>query len=412
MSKPRLLMISKIFPFPRSSGQQQRVYYTLKALRQDFHITFLTSLLRQDQESYRKKLEEFCDEVIIIPSRFGNFTILDLFYKLLGLIFVLFSGLKFSNFLIGKLELSPGCIRKFTGSQTWDIVLYEYWHAADSLPIFQKRNIPCILDTHNVLWLSQKRQLDSVSWLPNFVKTKRVSKYKNREENAWKKFDALIAINKGEYDYIKSVVGKNVQVFYTPMGTDLDLWPYCYQPVTPPRIAYYGGLGSEHNQKDAIYCYEKIMPLIWEKFPNTEFWIIGSNPPGSIKELPRKDARVVVTGFIANVQEVLKFISVVLCPWSGTYGFRSRLIEVMALGIPVVASSDAVFGMDLKQGEGLYTMNHPNDMASCVIDLLSNPEFKIVQSKLARRQVEEKFSYYVTYLQFSQELLSYVAQKI
>ena len=40
--KTRLLILSAVYPFPRNSGQQQRVYYKLRALRADFHITFLT----------------------------------------------------------------------------------------------------------------------------------------------------------------------------------------------------------------------------------------------------------------------------------------------------------------------------------------------------------------------------------
>lgn len=408
MNKPRLLLVSKVNPFPRAAGQQQRVFYTMKALRESFHITFLTVQPKRLISSYLPKILDYCDEAIIIPSKYGNHPLIDLMYKIFGFFFVLFTGLKFSNFLIGKVEFSPRRIKKATKSGSWDLVLYEYWHSVDSVRVFQKESIPCVLDTHNILWKSQQRQLEPKYWIPKLLKQEIIQNYKKREENAWNKYNALIAINWGEFEYMQKVVNEEVKIFYTPMGTDLNLWPYLFQPVDPPRIAYYGGLGSEHNQKDALDCYYKIMPDIWEKLPNAEFWIVGSNPPKSITDLPGKDARVKVTGFVENVQEILKSISIVLCPWSGTYGFRSRLIEVMALGIPVVATSDAVFGMDLKEGEGLFIRNNPEEMASAVLDLLSDQDLLRLQSRLAMSQTEINFSYPATYQKLDHDLLSYI----
>src|SRR5690606_14691233 len=111
-------------------------------------------------------------------------------------------------------------------------------------------------------------------------------------------------------------------------GIDLQKWPYSWQPAQPPRIAYYGGLGSPHNQRDALQCYEEIMPTVWAHFPDVELWIVGSRPPATIQALAEQDSRVTVTGFVERVQDVLQTMTAVLCPWTGKYGFRSRLIEV------------------------------------------------------------------------------------
>ena len=98
-----------------------------------------------------------------------------------------------------------------------------------------------------------------------------------------------------------------------------------------------------------------------------------------------------------SAKEVLKTISVVLCPWSGTYGFRSRLIEVMALGVPVVATPQAVFGMDVTENQGIFLEETPTELANSALMLLRGSDILKKQSALARKQVEEKFSYEVTY---------------
>ena len=104
---------------------------------------------------------------------------------------------------------------------------------------------------------------------------------------------------------------KRDQNFYVPMGTDLSLWPYCWQPSSPRRITYYGSLGSPHNQPDALLCYREIISVIWEKFPNVELWIVGSNPPRFIKDL-ENNKLVHVTDFIEHPQEALKNMALVL----------------------------------------------------------------------------------------------------
>jgi glycosyltransferase involved in cell wall biosynthesis len=188
------------------------------------------------------------------------------------------------------------------------------------------------------------------------------------------------------------------------MGTDISLWPYSWQPViSPRRIAFYGGLASPQNQRDALLSYQEIMPMIWKRFPDVEFWIVGSNPPDFIKNL-EQDSRVHVTGFLENPQDVLKTTSFVLCPWSGTFGFRSRVVEVMSLGVPVLASRDAVYGMGFEIGNGISVSNSSAEMATQGLKWLNNNDELAYQSSLARQQIEDKFSYEATYIRLADEL--------
>ena len=191
------------------------------------------------------------------------------------------------------------------------------------------------------------------------------------------------------------------------MGTDISLWPYCWQPSSPRRITFYGRLGSPHNQPDALLCYREIISVIWEKFPNVELWIVGSNPPRFIKDL-ENNKLVHITDFIEHPQEALKNMALVLCPWSSTYGVRSRIVEVMSLGILVVATSDAVYGMGLEVSEGIILVNMPLEMAEFALDWLSNKKEINRQSPLGRRQMERKFSYEPKYKRFTQQLYDIV----
>jgi glycosyltransferase involved in cell wall biosynthesis len=411
LDKPCLLIISQVLPFPRISGQQQRVYYKLKAIRPNFHTIFLTSAPAHQMAEIRTRLLECSDEAIVLPSIYNKSVATRGFHRMLGGIYTQMTGLKFSNYVMGKLEFTASRLHTVTGKCNVDGVLYEYWHAVESVKFFRAKNIPCILDMHNVLWQSFARQQKSQKTTPKWLKERMVRQYRTREEQAWNVYDALITINAGEHEYVKSKVTDRVRLFYAPMGTDLADWPYLWQPSKPHRIVYYGGLGSPHNQKDAYDCYQKIMPLIWAQVPDAELWLVGSNPPDFIQALPSQDSRVVVTGFVECVQEVLKTMSILLCPWSGTYGFRSRLIEAMALGVPVIASPDAVHGMGMDEEKGIFLGRDFVQMAQISTNLLSNGEALQHQSKLARKQIEEKFSFEATYAVLAADLLAFIQDK-
>jgi glycosyltransferase involved in cell wall biosynthesis len=146
------------------------------------------------------------------------------------------------------------------------------------------------------------------------------------------------------------------------------------------------------------------MPEIWRTFPDAELWLVGSNPPESLRALAVEDSRIKVTGFVESVQQILRTMSVVICPWSGTYGFRSRLVEVMALGVPVVASADAAYGMDLSSGKGIFLCEDIEELVSRTLDLLREPGLAVEQSRLARQQVEDLFSLDNTYIRLMREL--------
>ena len=268
---------------------------------------------------------------------------------------------------------------------------------------FHQAATPCVLDMHNVLWQSYARQLECRRVLPDWWKRRSVARYRLHEEHAWREFDGLIAINGEEETYARSVVSEGIPVFYAPMGTDLTLWPHCWRPARPPRLAYYGGLGSPHNQADARRCYTDIMPRIWREAPDAQFWVVGGKPPPSVQSFAQ-DQRVRVTGYVPRVQDTMKTMTAVLCPWSGTYGFRSRLVEVMALGVPVVASPQAVYGMEMESGRGIFLEQTDGGMADAALRLIRDHRFATEQSRCARRQMEDKFSYEATYGRLAREL--------
>jgi len=399
-------MVSHVPPLPRTSGQRQRVYHMLRAARERFHVTFAGLASSRVPEEARAGLAELADAALLLPSRYAASSASKAWHRMAGTLFALRKGVKLSNYVIGELEFAPSRLAEATAGLEFDCVLLEYWHASGIADHFRARGIPCVLDLHDVVWRARERELAG-SRLPAWWRERSLERYRTAEERAWERFDGLVAINRDEEAYVRERVAGRARVFWAPMGIDLAAWTFAPAPATPPRIAFYGGLSSGPNRAGAARLVRDVMPAVWRRFPDAECWLVGSDPAPELRSLAR-DPRVRVPGFVERAPELLRTMSVVACPWEGRYGFRSRLIEVMALGVPVVVSPDAISGMELVAGEGVMVGRDDAGLAARLADLLGDRDLAARQGLAARATVERSFGLDATYRRLFGELAGWL----
>jgi glycosyltransferase involved in cell wall biosynthesis len=403
-SRPRLIVLSAVHPFPGTTGQQQRVKNKLLAFQDRFRTTFLTTAPQGEIGDVSSRLRDFCDDSIVLPSLYRRSAPHRIGHLAGSIAYSAATGLKRSNYVVGKIELSAERVAGAIGEQRFDLALFEYWHASASISPLRDAGARCILDMHDVLWRAYERQLRAKRWLPPVVRRALVGRYRSRELLAWHGYDALIAINDEERRYVSGIVDTGARLFFAPMGVDLDIWKYSWNPAEPPRVGFYGSLASSHNQRDALGCHEQIMPAVLPEIPDAELWIVGDAPPPPLKSLGRKHQNVTVTGYVDDPSKVLRSLTVAVCPWSGRYGFRSRIVELMALGLPVVATSEAVDGMDLRPGSDLIIADSHGEMASAVLQVMKDRDLAVGLSRSARARAEELYSFDATYGRLARDL--------
>ncbi|MCF7908151.1 MAG: glycosyltransferase family 4 protein [Candidatus Omnitrophica bacterium] len=413
--RPKLLVISPIANLSLlEMGCRVRIFNILRAAREKFEITFLSTSNQRDILTDKKVLQSLCSRVIILPSCYTkNFITRALHRTLSGLACYLFGIPK--SYYLGSLNLSPKRVKKALDNDEFAIVLFEYWYSAASLSYFKNKGIPCVLDMHDILWQWRAAQIDAIGSFNNAGKSRKgpgrlyqkflIKRYRTIEEKIWRQFSQIISINHVEDEYLRQKIPQNISTLIAGMGVDLAEWPYCWKPAKPQRIIFYGSLSGEQNEQAALRCANRIMPLVWPKVPDAELWLVGARPSNKLQALAG-DSRVKITGFIERVQETLASATVMICPLKGTYGFRSRVIEAMALGVPVIATDEAIYGMNLDNERGLIIQNNDQGIAEAVNKFLASAEQAKKQSLFARKQIEEKFSFQDTYGRITSFLVS------
>jgi glycosyltransferase involved in cell wall biosynthesis len=159
-------------------------------------------------------------------------------------------------------------------------------------------------------------------------------------------------------------------------------------------IAFSGNMSFRPNVDAVLYFYNNVFPLVRARRPDVRLHVIGTDPADEIKALA-EDNSVVVTGHVEDLREHLRDAAVVVCPMVSGTGIKNKVLEAMALGLPVVGTSLGVQGIAVTSGVNIAVSDTPDGFAAAVTDLLDDPVRRQRIGGAARSLVERDYSWSV-----------------
>lgn len=138
-----------------------------------------------------------------------------------------------------------------------------------------------------------------------------------------------------------------------------------------PRLIFVGTMNYYPNEDAVIYFAREILPIIQKQFPKTTFEIVGRAPSSAVRRLDRMDG-VRVLGEVGDVRAHLVQADVSVAPMRIARGVQNKVLEAMAIGVPVVATSEAIKGLSLVKGDELVIGDTPEEFAAQVLRVLSD----------------------------------------
>ena len=138
-----------------------------------------------------------------------------------------------------------------------------------------------------------------------------------------------------------------------------------------------------------MQCYQEIMPLVWAKRPGARVFIVGANPPRSIRRLAQIfPGRVEVTGAVPDIRPYLRRAAVAAAPVRYGAGIQNKVLEAMACGVPVVATSQACSALEAVSDRDLLVAATAGDFAAGVVRVLEDGALAGRLGAAGRRYVE------------------------
>jgi len=165
-----------------------------------------------------------------------------------------------------------------------------------------------------------------------------------------------------------------LDVSVVPFGVSMPSVPAKLESADNKRVLFVGAIGRPINVEAVIHFYQKIWPSIQVEEPDSEFWIVGSNPPPQISQLAQADANVKVTGYVDDLAPFYAQASVFVAPILVGGGVITRILNAMALSRAVVTTSIGNEGIEATPERDLLVADDPDEFARRVVELLRDPE--------------------------------------
>lgn len=151
-----------------------------------------------------------------------------------------------------------------------------------------------------------------------------------------------------------------------------------------PLILFTGQMDYRPNIEAVTEFADRCVPLIHEQRPDARFAIVGRNPTPAVRRLAERPG-IIVTGAVPDVRTWLAAADIVVAPLKIARGIQNKVLEAMAMGRPVVASSGAFEGIEAQPERDLLVANGAKAQARAILGLLEDSSKAAVIGANARR---------------------------
>ena len=373
----KILFVCHRLPYPPNRGGKIRPFNMIRHLSQK-HSVVVASLAHSEQELREGAgLEDYCDEVIaeVLPSS----------VRWLQALKALPTRMPSSLAYFWSPRLYARIQEKVLQTKFDVIFVHCAFVAQYVMDIETGFRVLDFGDFDSAKWAEYSRwKAFPVSSLYGFESDK-LRKY---ERNVARHFHRCTVTSQGERDEFQSLQ-VTAPCSVIPNGVDLTYFsPNRISSGAESSILFLGRMDYFPNIDGVCFFAKTILPLIREQIPHVEFRIVGSNPSREVRALA-KIPGVVVTGHVPDVRSHVREGMVAVAPLRIARGTQNKILESMAMGIPVVATPKAAKGIQGVPGRDLLVAETPFNFARHVVELLQRPELHRRFSEAGRRQVEK-----------------------
>ena len=381
-----LLYLVHRLPYPPNKGDKVRSYHLLKHLAAK-HRVFLGTFIDDPQDAaYVETVRQYCVDLHVarLTPQFARLASL--------------SG------LLGKQPLSLPYYRN-AGLQTWvDGTLRE--QRIDAAVVFSSVMARFIRGLPQLRKLVDFVDVDSLKWAQYAANHRWPMSWLYRREGEFllafersvaREADRSFFVTQGEVDRFCSLAPECAdKVEAMGNGVDADYFSPQHEfpsPFLPQELAlvFTGAMDYWPNIDAVTWFATEILPRLQEHGSSARFYIVGRSPTAAVQALAGK--HVVVTGTVPDVRPYLQHAAVVVAPLRLARGVQNKILEAMAMGLPVVASQECASAIDAIPERDLLTAGTISQFVDQVESILREPHRATVIGTAARRRVLARYSW-------------------
>ncbi len=376
-------------PFPPNKGDKVRTFNLIKEFSKKHSIHLVTFVDVAEDAQYAPKLQDYCKSVKQV-RRYPKLAALKSLPYLLSpepVTIPYFYHKKMQSIVSESLE-----------NNSFDIIFVFSSCMAQYIPV--SNATPKVIDLVDA---------DSEKWIEcaNFSSFPKSIVYKNEgrqlrkyEEKLSGFFDLATVVSRTEKVKLEKFIKKPgwIQVvqnginhkFYTE--EHIDTGGEFLEGDFSHSILFVGGMFYFAYIDGILNFYNESFQKIKKAFPKIRFFVVGADPAPSIRSINR-DQNVCVTGFVKDVRPFLKKASVYVAPLRMAPGLQNKILEAMVTGLAVVSTSEAISGIDARDGIEVIIEDEPGRFGERVVELLGDEGLRKKIGENAKKMVLEKYNW-------------------
>lgn len=380
-----ILQLCKKSPYPANDGESIAILQISKGLVDQGHHVYV---LAMNTPKHYCPAEAYPDDLKSIISFYlvDHDTSIKMYKAFLNLLslkpyhIVRFDSNKYREKLIEILK-----------EKQFDIIQAEGIHLAIYLQTIRKYSrAKIVLRSHNVehiIW--QRIAVNTQNPLKKIylkIQTKRLKRF---ELQAINQFDGIASISPTDSSYFQSNGCSRPLANILP-GLNIKDYPLNIIRQAVEDCCIFGALDWIPNQEGLSWFVHHVWPLLRKQEKQVKLLIAGRNAPEWIKEFNGNGIQ-----FLGEIDQASSFYSdhaLFLIPLLSGSGIKIKIIEALAYGKTVIATSLALEGTGLEAGVHVLQADDKQSFADAISICLHQNELRIKLAEAGSKFVRDEYS--------------------
>jgi sugar transferase (PEP-CTERM/EpsH1 system associated) len=356
----KILYVCHRFPFPPKRGGKIRPFNMIRHFAQNHDVT-VASLVRSDAEA---------DEGAGLAAHCAHYEMgrVSEPAQTLRMIARLPTSIPSS---LGYFYSAPLArkVRELLTRERFDLIFVHCSSVAQYVE--HERGTPKILDFGD---------MDSQKWL-EYARYKpfplslgyalEAHKLEREERRVAGRFDLCTATTRAEWETLEGFK-TGVPTDWFPNGVDSAYFAPTDEPYDPDTIVFVGRMDYYPNQECMFAFCANVLPRLRAERPSVKLLIVGADPSPAILRLGEQPG-VTVTGSVPDVRVHARRAALMVAPLNIARGTQNKILEGMAMGVPVVSSRVAAGGVDAEAPEHLLVASTPDEFVTACLRIMADP---------------------------------------
>lgn len=376
----KLLFLANRMPYPPYRGDKLKIYNLAKRLCKEHELHLLTFTETGADKQYIAELRKVFKKVETVH--------LHKWRSGWNCIKAVFSGVPLQIAYFHSEEIQQK-VNELVSGEHYDGIHVQHLRMAPYLQ--HRKDLPCILDlpdAFSLYWL-RRQQINKNLFRNVFEKMeqKRLEKFETIIHN----YKLVLVCSQEDLEYLEKLHGAtNLRLLSN--GVDTTIFQAQQHDYSHNNtLLFTGNMDYAPNVDAVTYFTEEIFPDIRNQFSQVTFIIAGQRPLDKVKSLAND--HIEVTGFVKDLAEVYDKASIVVAPLRFGAGTQNKVLEAMAMSIPVVCSHVGFKGLGIENGEGTFMAADKETFIKQVCNLLASEELRKTTGEKGRAVVNQRFDW-------------------